>query len=73
MTKTTTTTCGDWEEEMRGWLFHILSYLPRSVDDLRRKFLSFVFDHLAKGILDGGVVTLDEVSIDELNRERRFA
>lgn len=48
-------------------------YLTSSVDDLRRKVLALIPDDFAKGILNGGIVALDEVAVDELDRQTRFA
>ena len=48
-------------------------HLTGCIDNLRRKFLPLVLDELAKGILDGRVVALDEVTVDELHREGRLA
>lgn len=48
-------------------------YLASSIDNLGRKFLILVFDHLAKRVLDGRIVAVYEVTVDELNRQTRLA
>lgn len=44
-------------------------YLPSRVDYFGRKFLAPVFNHTTEGILDGRVITLHEMALDELYRE----
>lgn len=44
-----------------------MSYLTGGVDDLGGIVLALEFDDLAEGVLDGGVVALDEVAIDKLH------
>jgi len=51
----------------------ILFILASSIDNLGRKFLILVFDHLAKRVLDGRIVAVYEVTVDELNRQTRLA
>jgi hypothetical protein len=43
------------------------------VDNLGRKVLALVLDHLAKRVLDRGVVAVDEVAVHEPHRQRRLA
>lgn len=50
-----------------------LTYLASSIDNLRRKVLVLPLDHLAEGILDGRVVAVNEVTVDELHRHTRLA
>lgn len=47
--------------------------LPGGVDDLDGEVLVAVPDDFAEGILDGGVVGVDEVAIDVLDGERALA
>lgn len=47
--------------------------LPRGVDDLDGEVRVTVADQLAEGVLDGGVVGVDEVAVDVLDREGGFA
>ena len=49
------------------------TYLSSSIDDLRRKLLPLVLDDLAEGVLNCGVVGLDEVAVDVLYSKRGFA
>lgn len=42
--------------------------LARCVDDFGRVILSLVLDHFAKGILDRGIVAVDEVAVNESYR-----
>jgi hypothetical protein len=51
----------------------MLKYLASSVDNLRRKVLVLVANHLAERILNGWVVAVDKVAIDELHRQTRLA
>lgn len=48
-------------------------YLAGSINDFCRVFLSPVLDRLAEGVLNGRVVTLHEVAVDELDRQGGFA
>lgn len=50
-----------------------LMYLTSRVDNLRREILALVADDFAEGVLNGRVVALDEVSVDELYCQTRFA
>ena len=50
-----------------------LAYLARCIDYLRSKILSAMFDDLGESILNGWIVAVDKVSLDELHRERGFA
>ena len=45
------------------------TYLARRVNDLGRKLLSLVLDNLAERVLNGRVIALNKVSIDELHRQ----
>jgi hypothetical protein len=47
--------------------------LTGGVDDLSHKVLALVFDWPAEGILNGGIVTLLEISFDKTDGEGRFA
>jgi len=44
--------------------------LTSRIYDVRRKLLSLELDNLAKRILDRRVITLDEMTIDELHGDR---
>ena len=59
--------------ELGMWGEENLVYLACSVDDLRCKVLALVPDDFAERVLNGGVVALDEVAIDELDRQARLA
>ncbi len=48
-------------------------YLASSVDDLSVIILAFMSNDLAKGVFDCRVIAFDEVAIDELYGQRRFA
>ena len=48
-------------------------YLAGGVDDVTVVVDTLVADGLVENTLDGGVVGLDEVILDELNHERRLA
>jgi hypothetical protein len=48
-------------------------YLASRIDNLSRVVLILILDHLAEGILDSRVVTVDKVSVDELHRHTRLA
>ena len=61
----------DWGGGQVGWC--PTTYLAGGVDDLGRIVLALEPDDLAEGVLYRGVVAFDEVAIDELNGERRFA
>jgi len=47
--------------------------LPCSVNDLSREVLILPLDHLAESVLDGRVVAVDKVTVDELHRHTRLA
>jgi len=49
------------------------AYLAGGIDDLGRIFLILIADDLAERVLDGGVVALYKVTVDELHRQARFA
>ena len=49
------------------------THLSSGIDDLGRKFLVLKLDDLGEGVLDGGIVALDKVPVDELDREGGFA
>lgn len=42
-------------------------YLSGCVDNLSCEFLPLVFDHFAEGVLDSGIVAVNEVAVDILN------
>jgi len=48
-------------------------YLPSGIDKLRCKLLVLVTNDLAERVLDGGIVAVDKVAVDELNRQTRLA
>ena len=50
-----------------------LTHLACRIDYLRREVFPSVRDDFGKGVFDGGVVALDKVAIDILDRERGFA
>ena len=49
------------------------AYLSSCIDNLRREVLLLVSDNFAKRVLDGRVVALDEVAVNELDRQTRLA
>ena len=48
------------------------THLSCRVDYLRREVFPFVGDDFGEGVFDGGVVALDKVPFNILDRERRF-
>jgi hypothetical protein len=48
-------------------------YLTSRIDNLRRKVLVLIPDHLAECVLNGRIVAVDKVAIDKLHRQTRFA
>lgn len=46
-----------------------VAYLASSVDDFHSKVLVLMFDDFGEGVFDSGVVRIDEMAIDELNRQ----
>jgi len=50
-----------------------VSYLASGVDDLGGKLLVLVPNDLAERVLDGRVVAVDKVAVDELHRQTRLA
>lgn len=48
-------------------------YLTSGVDNFSRKLLVLIPDHFAESILDGRVVAVDEMPVDELHRQTRLA
>src|SRR6478752_4723666 len=62
---------GDYGVQTRGDAR--AAYLAGGIDDLGGIFLVLVADDLAERVLDGGIVALDEVAVDELHRQARFA
>lgn len=46
----------------------LATYLARSVNDLSRKLLALVLDNFAERVLDGRVITLNEVPVNKLHR-----
>ena len=49
------------------------TYLARSIDDFGRKVLISIANRFAEGILNRGVVAVDEMSVHKLNCQRRLA
>lgn len=49
------------------------AYLSGSVDNLYSKVLVLVLDDFGEGVLNGGVVRVDEVAVNELNSQRALA
>lgn len=49
-----------------------LTYLTRGVDNLCSIVLTAIFDRLAEGVLNRGIVAVYKVPLHELDRERRF-
>ena len=49
------------------------SYLSCSVYNLCRKVLVLVANDLAEGVLNGWIVAIYKVAVDELNRQTRLA
>ena len=43
------------------------TYLSSGVNDLSRVLLALVLDNFAEGVLNGRIVALNKVAIDELN------
>ena len=52
---------------------NVIIHLTGRINNLRSKLLALILDELAEGVLDGRVVALDEVAVDELHREGRLA
>lgn len=48
-------------------------YLPGRIHDFGREVLTFIFDDATESILYGWIITIDEVTVDELDRQRGFA
>jgi hypothetical protein len=48
-------------------------YLSSGINDLGRKVLVLIPDHLAECILNSGIVAVDKVAVDKLHRHTRFA
>lgn len=46
------------------------AYLPGRIHDLGREVLALIFNDATKGILNGRVIAVDEVTVDELNCQR---
>lgn len=42
--------------------------LACSIDDFRREVLSLVSNSLTEGVLDRGIITINEMTVDELHR-----
>jgi hypothetical protein len=51
----------------------MVKYLAGGIDDLGRKVLVLISNHLAERVLDGGIVAVDKVAIDKLHRQTRLA
>lgn len=60
------------EVSERGYGF-VGAYLPGRIHDLGREVLALIFDDATKGILNGWIITINEVAVDELDRQRGFA
>ena len=56
-----------------GDCWPVMAYLARRIDYLRSKILSAMFDDLGEMILNGWIVAVDKVTLNELHRERGFA
>lgn len=54
--------CRDGDQKART------AYLAGGVDDLGGIVLVLIADDLAESVLDGGVVALNKVTVDELDR-----
>jgi hypothetical protein len=58
-----------------SWLLHTEPWglwwtdLPSSVDNLGQVFLALVPDRLAECVLNCGIVAVDKVAVDELDRQ----
>jgi hypothetical protein len=55
-----------WAEELAVMGEVGKPYLSCCIDNLGRVVLALISDYFAKGVLDGGIVALDEVAIDKL-------
>lgn len=51
----------------------LIAHLSRRIDNVELEILSFVLDRLLKSILNSRVVRIDEMRVDELDRQRGFA
>lgn len=51
----------------------MLAHLTSCVDDICFEFLALELDDFAESIFNRGVVALHEMSVDELDRQGRFA
>lgn len=49
------------------------AYLSSCVDNLDSKILVLVLDDFGEGVLNGGVVRVDKMAVDELNSQRALA
>lgn len=50
-----------------------MAYLSSSIDNLYGEVLVLVLDDLGEGVLNGGVIRIDKVAVDELNSQRALA
>lgn len=50
-----------------------LAHLTSCVDDICCVFLALVLDNFGESVFNRGVVALHEMSVDELDRQGRFA
>lgn len=50
-----------------------LKYLSSGIDNLGGIILVLVLDHFAKSVLNGWIVAVDKVAVDELHRHTRLA
>jgi hypothetical protein len=60
-------------DAMRGGRKKSSKYLTSGIDNLRRKVLVLISNHLAKCVLNSRIVAIDKVAIDELHRQTGFA
>ena len=51
----------------------MLPHLTSRIDDICCEFLALVLDDFGEGIFNRGIVAFHEMSIDKLDRQRRFA
>lgn len=47
--------------------------MPSRIDDLGHEIMVLILDLLTESILNGRIITLDKVAIDELDSQRRLA
>ncbi len=49
-----------------------VAHLSSGVDDLCRKLLTLMLDNFAESVLDGWIITLNKMTIDELDGQGRL-